>query len=329
MQFIRENMFYVVLVAAVVVGGAVILAVGAGVGGGADTALENRRALDRTLLGLERGQPITQGTADAEKARVAAVEAQTKKVDAVTLTWSRGDCPVFEKKDAKDGQSLPAFRPDPPLGGAMTKEKLVKWKKDNAEALHDAYMDHTGVCVAMMRSLILEDRRSTTPPTPGMISRERDGRLPRLKSERAEKERLETNRLKQPGVGAAAAGRGDDRRIVHMPGTRLDSVEAQAEADARAQLAVTQSENGYIYADLWALHPVYTENEILLAGGRTKLWGAWVQYMICRDIVAAIRETIVEDLKAKNPDPAKGTVAGEGQLPPAAERPGARPRRPA
>ena len=312
MQFIRENIFYVVLVAATLLGITVFGVVGAGVGDDADTQLAKRIEVDRTLGSFQRGLP-TKGAVVAQKARVAKVEVQAKLVEEATLSWSRGDSPMFETQDFKvDGKSFPAFRADPPLGGDMTQNKWDKWKKDSKEWQADSYSEHTGAAVSLMTKLVLENLRSTTPPTASAIGRERDARLFRLKNDRAEKERLG---LRQRQPGAAGTGRdtvantGEEIKVVHQISSRAESPEAQAETDARNQLAVTQSEKGYIYADLRAFNPVYPERESnMLPGARARLWGAWVQYRVCRDITTAIRKTITEALKADGKDAAKATV---------------------
>ena len=308
MQFIRANMFYVVLVAAALVVNAGILVVGSGAGKDADVQLARRVELDGTLSGFERGPAITRGAVTAQKARVAKVEEETKVVEKATLDWNRGDCPMFESQEYRDEnkQPFPAFRPEP-AAGSMPPDKLAKWREANAELQASAHLDHTLACISLMRKLVLEDLRSTTPPTAAMIVRERDARLRQIKVERVERERMDLQ--KAAPAGRDAMGKPDEeRRVVHQDFVRMDSSEARAETDARNQLTLDQSEKGYIYADLRALRPPYVEAESLGKGARARLWNAWVQYRVCRDITGAIRETITGALKGGGKDPAKATV---------------------
>ncbi|MCY2925370.1 MAG: hypothetical protein NT031_08015 [Planctomycetota bacterium] len=309
MQFIRDNLFYVVLVSAALLIAGVVVAIGASAGGDADEQLAKRDKADATLNGFHRDLP-TKGAVKAEQDRVAKVNVQAKRVEETTLKWNRGEYPMFETQDFKVADKpFPAFRVDPPRDDKTTQEMLAKWKKDSTDWQKDSYSEHTGAYISLMTKLVLEELRSTTPPTPSAIAREREARLFRLKNERGDKERGEVRtRL----AGAARTARettpvksGDDVKAVHMIVSRAESPEARADADARNQLAVAQSEQGYVYADLRAFNPVFVERQsIMLPGDRAKLWGAWVHYRVSRDIAFAIRDTIVDVLK----DATKATV---------------------
>lgn len=313
MEFIRNNLYYVVLTGIVVVVGAIVVVVGAGAGGTVDEQLQVRQGIDASLARLARQEPVTVGVVDAEEGRVKKIREQKKVVEAGTIKWNKGDYPMFQATQ-RDGQPFPAFREDPKIEGKFTREKYAEWKKAEEGLQKELYYQHTADYLEVLDKLLREQWRMTTTPTGDAMYGEKLLRERRLKAEADARKKQEEMRAREEMRKAAAAEKSgqparvaaEDRKVVHQMAGVLESPEAMAEKQAREKLSIDYSERGWIYATRDETNPIAGFEPVLQPGGRMRLYQAWVHTRVVRDVAVAFRQTVEDVLKR---DPANKGVA--------------------
>lgn len=279
MQFVRDNLFYVTLIAVVVVLGGLIVAAGFSFSGGADRQMQAKQSVADALAACRRAKPVNQRHIAIEKDRVSSIQAAAKEVAQACRKWNNRNYSVFRTSTLVDGKPFPAF-PDDPRNSRILEQCHWEFAAD-----YQRVMDE-----------VLKLLRPTSPPTAEKIGERAkiwEGRLLR---------QLEAERLKKAWEGAErpAGEAGPEGRLgpAGTPPLRIQTgrdagVSGQAEEEATRELREAKAAQGSCYASFEAMDMVYPRRAgVATLYDRRKLWRAAVNSWVTRDIFSAIAETI-------------------------------------
>jgi hypothetical protein len=111
MQFIRENVFYVVLIGVVVFGGAIAMAVDFSVAGDVAGLLADRQTIENDLVNLRRAPKVNKAILDEQSARVTNVKTEAARCQQDAVDWNKRNYAVLQWQTV-DRKMAPAFPAD-------------------------------------------------------------------------------------------------------------------------------------------------------------------------------------------------------------------------
>ncbi len=281
MQFIKQNLFLVVLVGATTVAGGIMLAVNFGWAGGVDTEIAKRSRTSKGLAALAKGNLANEEIVDEERNRVDDIRNSTRDIRLLSTGWQKQRFKILEvaRKDAQGNilEKVRAFPIDTKLYDdyglrfEATKEYLVELRK------------------------LLAQLKPTRPPTQEEIAIEIDKAIKRL---RRKEELEELRRLREmEKAGGVATERRPEERPVVVTGTSA-SIQDEAKNLGRLAAIANRAKAGMIYATLETMEgttqPPSFDVTFPYEDGRAtyeQLWWGQLNLWIQADIVAAIRET--------------------------------------
>jgi len=263
MQFIRDNMFLVILAGVVVVVGGILLLVNATLAGSVDDAIAKRITLAGDLSRLGTGMLVNEQAVRQEEERIRAVQRVAKIVSDLTIDWNRANYEVMRLR-LGDGQEIAAFPIDP-----------------NLYEQHTLVWDFTKEYLRRLERLSASLRptfRPTKEEKQAAIAREQ-ARIDReallLKGKEAQNDRFDSTRP-QLSVGVE-------------PGRRDIAGSSEARQRGIDAIRVAKAMEGAIYVDPGAMDPVFLEPQP--KAEEAKLWQAQLNLWITADILAAINKT--------------------------------------
>ncbi len=252
MEFVRKNLFLIILGAIVlVVGGAMIF-----MKLGADDETDQKAALrtgasgSQALQNLARGK-ISRLRVEAEKTRVETVQGAAKEVAEACIEWNRKNYPVLSVTPRDATKAIPAFPVD---------EKLY----ETLNLKYDVTQTYYRELVAL-----LEPLGRAVPPTEAEIE-----------DEAITQTKIIRDRLKRERQHAIAAGKEPP------PDPGAGTIAAEARSKASDVVRLKKASGGMIYASESSLDVVFPDPDPLASF--EKLWQAQVNLWVTRDILAAI-----------------------------------------
>ena len=99
MQFIRNNLFYVALLAGCVLGAAGLLAFGFNVGGEVDQAQGLRETLGGKLAALGREPFVNERVLETKRRNVAEIRRQAAELADKNIRWNRKNFSVYDAEE--------------------------------------------------------------------------------------------------------------------------------------------------------------------------------------------------------------------------------------
>ncbi len=298
MGFLRENIFFVVIGAAVVVLGGLLVVWNLQASGAVDELIVKRTQLADDLARLGRGKPVNNAVFKEKHRQVEQVRAAAREIFDRTRDWNRRDFEVIQlqyQDDRGDTRQIPAFPIDrEKYRGFVLTFKLVQTYRSQLESL-------------------LAGMNATTVPSTEQIQQEQhrwkerlDFELSREKEKQDKADNLEVKTPTSPTSPSTGMGRLMPPEMGGMPpdmGTRRDAsrrstrrsrtvgrdVSNDAQEKGHWTAVMQKARAGEIYADMDSFNPVLLGNEITATD--SKLWQAQVHLWVTGEIVRAIQQT--------------------------------------
>ncbi|HAU38086.1 MAG TPA: hypothetical protein DCX07_10275 [Phycisphaerales bacterium] len=280
MEFIRQNLFLVILLGATVAGAGILLALNAGVAGDIeDELIPQRNKVTSGIQGTRR-KAVNQDVVAAKARQVAAVRAAAGEVDRKLADWNRRDYPVLMLKTPA-GQQVPAFPIDEKVyrAGLLRLEFPAVYRRElqtRMDALKPAVLPtveerdqlrKNEESLLQLRAKQEAERAAATAPAAPVKPTPHAPAwgAPGMESE--------------PGFGPAAG----------MPGVIRDvSAEAARIADEKLQIKTARS--GTLYVSEAALD-WYFPPRVPSDPRDDQLWQAQLNLWVTSDILAVVDET--------------------------------------
>jgi len=297
MGFLRQNVFLVAIIGAVVVVGGIFLAMWLSAAGDVEDLIDKRLKLSNELraLALDR-RKVNPAVVKAEKDRVEGLRAAAANVARLNVQWNREPYKVLQLKydDAGRSRTVPAFP--------------IDRKKYADFGLIFQFAEQYRQEMATM----LAGLKPTRVPTDQEIATEelrwRED-LQRRQEDEERKRRREAALLTDadqptapsPPVGGIGTFRGAANRSMRVGG----DVAAAARAEALRSARVQKARDGLIYASAESFDTVFSGGEVIASD--TELWQAQLNLWVTRDIVEAIKRTN-EQVLARIPEKKRNVV---------------------
>ena len=250
MEFVRKNLFLIIVGAVVLVVGGAMIFMKLGADDDTDQKVARRTALSRSLQSLARAK-ISRQVVEAERTRVETVQGAAKKVAEACIEWNRKNYPVLSVTPRDSTKAIPAFPVD---------EKQY----ETLNLKYDVTQTYYKELVAL-----LEPLGRAVPPTEAEIE-----------DEAIVQAKIIQDRLKRERQNAIAAGKEPP------PDPGAGSVGAEARKKASDIVRLKKASSGLIYASENSLDVVFPDPDPLAPF--VKLWQAQVNLWVTRDILAAI-----------------------------------------
>lgn len=261
MQFVRQNLFLIIVIAVVLVVGGAMLAMDLSASSNVDKEIAARESLSSRLRRLASAG-ISSQMVRAEDLRVKSVKEAAKAVTADCIEWNHKNYKVLSVTvdDGADQKVVKAF----PVDKQLYEAKGLKFKvtKEYRKRLR-----------AMLTPL-----KPTRIPTRLEIDKEKQVQK-KILMDRAKKDR----RRAEAGRDAGA----DDGR---------ESIEPAAEREATSIMRINKARAGLVYASRDSLDPQFTGATSLSLVPYEDLWKAQLNLWVTSDILAAIRKTNTESV---------------------------------
>ena len=255
MQFIRQNLFLIIVIAVVLVVGGAMLAINFRTGGQVDQEVAARVKLSGRLSRL-RSAGISSRMVEAEDARVTTIKKAARGVTETCIDWNRKNYEVLSVTvdDGTGRQEIRAF----PVDRELYETKGLKFK------VTEKYLE-------TLRGL-LAPLDATRIPTPKEIEDEKRIQIETIQARLDREERR------------AAAGREPAADAV-----REANVEQEAKKEATNIMRIRKARGGLIYASWKSLDPQFASANSLVP--YEDIWKAQLNLWITEDILAAIAQT--------------------------------------
>jgi len=250
MEFVRKNLFLIIVGAVVLVVGGAMVVMKLGADDKTDQKSALRTVATQSLQNLARGK-ISRWRVEAEKARVETVQGAAKEVAEACIEWNRKNYPVLSVTPRGSTKAIPAFPVD---------EKQY----ETLNLKYDVTQTYYKELVAL-----LEPLRRAVPPMEAEIE-----------DEIIVQTKIIVARLKRERQRALAAG----KEPPPDPGTGAIATEARKKASDVVRLK--KASGGLIYASENSLDVVFPDPDPLAPF--EKLWQAQVNLWVTGDILAAI-----------------------------------------
>lgn len=274
MGFFKENLFFVLLAAGVVLIGGVLLAVASSVGDDVDQRLKKRRDTAPRLVSERESTKVNPRIVRAEDVRVHTTRNDANDVQSRSIDWNRKKCkplrlPLLDEKEEVVGH-VDAFPIDP-----------------------KTYLDYslryrfTHEYLQEMEALRRKLKPATLPEKEDLVAAEQ-------KWQHHIKKQAELDAAKEEEAGPAERDRTQPGLIPgHVPS--LGRVvgpgggEKKASMFARRDLMTRQARKGWMYVEESAMEKAFP---IAMTGASDKqIWGAQLNLWVTADIVEAIVAT--------------------------------------
>ena len=282
MEFLKQNLFLVIVVAVVVALGGAVLALNFSVSSANDEQAAAREKLSSQLQQLSQGEKVNGPKLEAKKAQVNQTRDAYEELSRLERDWNRRTYPILELTylDGGQGRTVPAF--------PLDREKYRQFR------LHFPFvLQYRKELEEMLAKL-----QPTTIPSTPEIEEAQTAWQRRLEMQQ------ETERLQEVGRdilgGAALPSPGAP---YPMPGASpsgargAGGIADEARQKGLAAAKVAKARQGLVYADLDSLNAVFKGDEV--SASDSQLWQAQLNLWVTNDIVEAIRQTnqaIVERL---------------------------------
>jgi len=324
MRFLRENLFLVIVVAVVLLGGGALVAGYLRLSKDTDSAAGDRVQLAGNFSQLAGGGGANAAMVESAEKRAEVVKSAVAKVEQVSVDWNRANFPVFQLPE-EGGKTVPAF----PIDEALYRDQALDYT-------------FTRVYLEEMNKLLASLKPTISPTDRDIESRtiQYDTRL--QLQQQAEAERTRTAGGSQRTFSTAAPT-GETAAPSGSPYATVGggaSVSEEARQKGLQLAMIDRAKAGVIYANLASLDMYFTEE----ARNRpySDLWQAQLNYWVNSDIIGAINQANQEVLGKLPPEdrnvlnaPVKHLVridvaenyvqaAPEQQAAPAAPRPAGR-----
>ena len=272
MKFVRENIFLVATLAAVVVFGGIILGFGVVTAGNRDEALSQRRKLSDNLADLKSAAPVNTRILEEKKAWVAKVLAIQQTVLDTSIDWNRQGCDPFALtfNTAQGPRRIPAF----PVDRGLYQQ-------------YDLTFTAANVYRAELKGLLAR-LKPVRPYTKEEEEKERALWEKKLRDDWQLREREGLEELDAAEEGDIAVA--DDRPHKAAPAAAEPPAGIAERSSKMAQnsLLVKHAKEGMIYASPRVLDMVRAERDVWSIA---QIWEAQLNYWITRDITEAIQKT--------------------------------------
>lgn len=259
MQFIRQNLFLIIVVAVVLVVGGAMLAMNFRTGEQVDQEVAARVKLSGHLRRLHSAG-ISSEMVEAEDARVTTIKKAARGVTETCIEWNRKNYKVLSVTvdDGTGRQEIRAF----PVDRELYETKGLKFK------VTEKYLK-------TLRGL-LAPLNAARIPTPKEIEDEK-----RVQKEAIQARLDREERLKAAGREPAADAVRED-------------VEREAKREATNIMRIRKARGGLIYADWESLDPLFRGANSLVP--YEDIWKAQLNLWVTEDILAAIAQTNAQSL---------------------------------
>ena len=275
MEFLKQNLFLVIVVAVVVVLGGAILALNFSVSSANDEQAAAREKLSSQLQRLSQGEKVNNDKLAALKARVSLTRDAYEELSRVERDWNQRTYPVLELTyldDDSQSRTVPAF--------PLDREKYRQFR------LHFRFV------LQYRKALedVLAKLQPTTIPSTLEIEEEQTAWQRRLEMQQ------ETERLQEVGKdilgGAALPSPGASYLMPSATpsGARVaGGIADEARQKGLTAAKVAKARQGLVYADLDSLNAVFKGDEV--SASDSQLWQAQLNLWVTNDIIEAIRQT--------------------------------------
>ncbi|HOF17337.1 MAG TPA: hypothetical protein PK082_00375 [Phycisphaerae bacterium] len=278
MEFIRQNLFLVILLGATVAGAGILLALNAGVAGDVeDELIPERNTVASGIQGTRR-KAVNQDIVAAKARQVAAVRAAAGEVDRKLTDWNRRDYPVLMLK-TPSSQQVPAFPIDEKVyrAGLLRLEFPAVYRRElqaRLDALKPAVLPtveerdqlrKNEESLLQLRAKQEAERAAATAPAAPVRPTAPAWGAPGMEGE--------------PGFGPAAG----------VPGVTKD-VSAEAARIADEKLKVKTARSGTLYVSEAALD-WYFPPRVASDPRDDQLWQAQLNLWVTSDLLAVVDET--------------------------------------
>jgi hypothetical protein len=265
MEFVRKNLFLIIVAAVVLVVGGGMVFMKLGADEDTDKKVALRTGASASLQSLARSK-ISRRVVEAEKTRVETVQAAAKEVADACIKWNRKNYPVLSVTPRGATTAIPAFPID---------EKQY----ETLNLKYDVTQTYYKKLVALLDPLA-----PAVPPTEAEIEAETTVQAKTIR-----------DKLKRERMNAIAAG----EEPPADPGT--GAIATQARKKASDVVRLKKASSGMIYASEGALDVVFPDPDPLAPF--EKLWQAQVNLWVTSDILAAIQAvntTATEGAESRN-----------------------------
>jgi len=272
MQFLRDNIFLIGVLAALVVVGGIFILVASIASNDVDEALDQRAAVASSLSAV-LVKPVNEAVVAAEKQRVSAIRSAAEQAEEICVQWNRRNYDVFVLKTS-DGQ-VKAF----PVDEQVYERHGLRFKFPRE------YNRKLSELVARLSPAKV--------PTEQELEDELERRL----------QVLEIEERKAGKDAAAPKAKGVDKRpafnvLKVAPGKKDESgINARATQEAIDAMKLRGAGSGLTFISLDSLDRYFGE-EVLIRPSFQKLWEAQLNYWVTRDILTAIDQTNQQVLRA-------------------------------
>ena len=251
MEFVRKNLFLIIVGAVVLVVGGGMIFLKLGADDETDKKVALRTAASQSLQSLARSK-ISRQVVEAERTRVETVQGAAKKVAEACIEWNRKNYPVLSVTPRDSTKAIPAFPVD---------EKQY----ETLNLKYDVTQTYYKELVAL-----LEPLGRAVPPTEAEIE-----------DEIIVQTKIIRDQLNRERLHAIAAGKEPP------PDPGAGTVGAKARKKASDVMRLKKASEGMIYASEASLDVVFPDPDPLAPF--EKLWQAQVNLWVTRDILAAIQ----------------------------------------
>lgn len=266
MRFLRDNLFYVVLVIATVIlcGGLLVLA--SGYNEDFENELDTRRKLYRDITGRQRSEPINEAIIDRTRENISLVMKDVRDAETMNVTWASDnfEIPVLALPNKKKIPVLPYNR---------------KLWSENQSYLSNKFVSYY---TNRLQDLLTPDGelkmlKPAPLPTVEEIEEQKQEQLKKL---------IRIQRMQEGvGSGESATGGADERK-------ERKSLEEQAQQWAVSTVRLQKAREGVIYADYQSLAPLYNTDAVVNRLSPAQVWRMNLDLWIKEEVVGAIADTI-------------------------------------
>ena len=261
MQFLRNNIFLIGVLATLVVVGGIFILVGSSAGGDVDEALDRREKVASSLTGV-LVKPVNDAVVAAERQRVSAIRSAAEQTEETCAKWNRRNYDVFVLK-ISDGQ-VQAF----PVDEEIYERQGLRFKFPR---------EYNRKLVELVAGL-----------SPAKVPTEQD-------LEEEIQRRLQVLEMEQHKAGKDAAA---PKAPGVTPGKKDESdINIRATQEAVDTMRLRGAGSGLTFISLNSLDRYFGE-EVLIRPSFQKLWEAQLNYWVTRDILTAIDQTNQQVLRA-------------------------------
>ncbi len=305
MEFVRRNLFLVIVAVVTAVVGVILLIGSFSKSGLVDERQAPREKAAQDLKSLFHSKANLL-TVKAEKRRVEAVQGRAKEIGNKIVEWNSNRFDMLKvpkRDDANKVEMVPAFPIDRELYGKYALGFEVTKK----------YIEEL--------KALLKELEATRPPTDAEIKVEVDKARHRIKASGhrrvldAERDDA-AGRLGVPVAPVApvapmeprGAIPGDGRIVIRAPrGEETRNVEDQAKVEGFETSVLFHSRAGVTYATLGSFDMVFPVERV--GATDVELWRSFVNLLVQKDIVGAIRDTNNIALERDTPKPKRPRVS--------------------